>query len=231
MAVIAISRQSGARGSYIGRKLAERLGYRYIDQVVIHEVCLEYGVRQDEFERIYQQAPGILERYERRNREIVQLIGRIIQGVARRNNMVIVARDAFVALREYGDVLNVRVTAGRRVRVQRIQQDQSLPSNQARKMLDRLDNERSKYLGAYYGLAWADADLYDLCVNTSKLAPDQAVELILQTLSLLESSRDPERRSAEAHERPLVQNLEADPILDLAIDEALSLLKAIGQIV
>ena len=45
MAVITISRESGARGSYIGRKLADRLGYDYLDGEVIHEVCLEYGVQ------------------------------------------------------------------------------------------------------------------------------------------------------------------------------------------
>ena len=50
MAIITISRESGARGSYIGRKLAERLGYLYADRELIHEVSLEYGIRQDEFE-------------------------------------------------------------------------------------------------------------------------------------------------------------------------------------
>ena len=191
MAIITISRESGARGSYIGRKLAERLGYLYADRELIHEVSLEYGVRQDEFERIYEQAPGLLERYDRRNREIVQLIGRVIQGLARRDNIVIVSRDAFATLRDYGDVLNVRVTARHRIRVQRIQQEHDLTRQQARARLSRLDSERSKYVGVYLGLDWANADLYDLCVSTSKLPPDQGVELIQQGLSALVESRDP----------------------------------------
>jgi hypothetical protein len=62
MAVITISRESGAKGSYIGRKLAERLKYLYVDRETIHEVSLEYGVGQDEFEHIYEHAPGLLER-------------------------------------------------------------------------------------------------------------------------------------------------------------------------
>ena len=172
MAVITISRETGALGSHIGRELAERLGYHYMDGEVIHEVCLEYGVRQEEFERIYEQAPGLLERYDRRNREIVQLIGRIIQGLARCDNAVIVCRDAFAVLREYGDVLNVRVTAVRRVRIRRVQQECDLNPREARTMIDRLDSERSKYVGAYHGLNWADAGLYDVCVDTSKLDAD-----------------------------------------------------------
>ena len=218
MTIITISRESGARGSYIGHKLAERLGYLYMDRELIHEVSLEYGVRQDEFEHIYEQAPGLLERYDRRNREIVQLIGRIIQGLAARDNIVIVSRDAFAVLRDYGDVLNVRVTARHSVRVQRLQQEHDLTRSQARTMLNRLDNERSKYVGAYYGLDWADSALYDLCINTSKLPPDQGLELVLQGLSILEQSRDPELS--------LVRGATVDPILDRAINEALSLLEA-----
>jgi deoxyribose-phosphate aldolase len=223
MAVITISRESGARGSYIGRKLAERLGYLYLDREVIHEVSMEYGVREDEFEHIYEHAPGILERYGRRNREIVQLIGRTIAGLAQRDNVVVVARDAFAALRDYGDVLNVHIAASRGVRVRRFQEDHQLNPQQARAMLDHLDNERSKYIGAYYGLDWADAGLYDLCVNTNKLAADQLIELILQALSHLEENQD--------LERPLVRDVDVDPILSKAITEALNLLEATGKLI
>lgn len=221
MAVITISRESGARGNYIGRKLAEGLGYYYVDQEVIHEVSLDYGIGQDEFEHIYEHAPGLLERYAHRNREIVELFGRIIRGIAQRDNVVIVGRGSFAVLREFADVLNVRVTANQGVRVQRIQQDQDITLEQAQKLLDRLDNERGKFIEVYYGLNWADAALYELCVNTSKLMPDQGVELVLQTLSLLEKNRD--------SEDTLVRNLEVDPILDKAINDAVNLLEATGH--
>lgn len=222
MAVITISRESGARGSNIGQQLAERLGYFYVDRELIHEVSLEYGVRQDEFEHIYEHAPGLLERYSRRNQEIVQLIGRIMQGLAARDNIVIVCRDAFTVLRDYSDVLNVRVTARRNVRAARLQQDHNLSLKQAKTMLDRLDTERSKYIGAFYGLDWADSGLYDLGVNTTRLSPAQGVELVLQGLSMLEANRAPDS--------PLIRDEQVDPILSRAIDEALSLLEATGRI-
>ncbi len=210
MAVITISRESGARGSSIGRQLAERLGYFYVDRELIHEVSLEYGVRQDEFEHIYEHAPGVLERYNRRNQEIVRLIGRIIHGLAARDDVVIVSRDAFAVLRDYGDVLNVRVTARRKVRAARLQQDNDLVVDQAKAMLDRLDSERSKYVGAFYGLDWADGGLYDLCVNTTRLSPAQGLELILQGLSMLAAYREPGR--------PLVSDEQVDPFLNRVID-------------
>jgi cytidylate kinase len=221
MAVITISRESGSRGSQIGQMLAKQLGYLYADRELIHEVSLEYGVRQDEFEHIYEQAPGILERYGRRNREIVQLIGRVILALAARDNLVLVSRDAFAVLRDYGDVLNVRITARRNLRVKRLQDEQQLNRQQAKALLNRLDSERSKYIGAYYGLDWTDAGLYDLCINTSKVPADQGLQLVLQGLSILEEHRDPERL--------LVRDEVVNPILEKAINEALSLLEATGR--
>ena len=223
MAVITISRESGSRGSQIGQMLAKQLGYLYVDRELIHEVSLEYGVRQDEFEHIYEQAPGILERYGRRNREIVQLIGRVILALAARDNVVLVSRDAFAVLRDYGDVLNVRVTARTNIRIKRLQEEHQLNRQQAKAMLNRLDSERSKYIGAYYGLDWTDAGLYDLCVSTSKVPADQGLRLVLQGLSILEEHHDPER--------PLVRNEVVDPILEKAIIEAFSLLEATGRTV
>ncbi len=221
MAVITISRESGARGSVIGQQLAEKLGYFYVDRELIHEVSLDYGVRQDEFERIYEQAPGLLERYSRRNQEIVQLVGRIIHGLAARDNVVLVCRDAFVPLRDFDDVLNLRITARRKIRIERLQQDLGLTREQAKAMLGRLDGERSKYVGAYFGLDWADSGLYDLCINTTRLSPAQALELALQALQMQEASRTPDS--------PLVRNEQVNPVLNRAIDEALSLLEATGH--
>jgi hypothetical protein len=62
-----------------------------------------------------------------------------------------------------------------------------------------------------------------LCVNTSRLPPDQGLELILQGLTILEENRDPESL--------LVRNEQVDPILNRAINEALSLLEATGRLV
>jgi len=189
-----------------------------VDREVIHEVCMDHGVRQDEFEHIYERAPGILDRYDHRNREIVALIIRIIRGLAQRDNTVVISRNGFVALRGFQDVLNVRVTAERAVRIRRLQDERGLNSKEARALLDRLDSERSKSVGAYHGLNWADAGLYDLSVSTSTFDAEQAIDLVLQSVKFLEENLD--------DERPRVRDLEVDPILERAINEALSLLEA-----
>ncbi len=221
MAVITISRESGARGSEIGRLLAKSLGYRYVGREAIHEICTEYGVRQDEFEYLYEHAPGLFERYDHRNREIVQMITHILQSLARRDSMVIVSRDGFDALHDVADVLHVRITARPELRAKRIQHDHDLKPKEAEAMLDRLDKERSKYVSAFHGLDWADAALYDLCVNTGKIDTEHARDLILQALAYLKQDADPERARAS--------DLEADLILERAIDEAFNFIDTISK--
>jgi cytidylate kinase len=222
MAIITISRESGARGNLIAHALADKLGYRYVDREALHEVSVEYGIREEEFEHIYEQAPGPLERYDKRNREVVRLINRIIRGLAQRDNLIIVGRGAFAVLRDNGDVLNVRVSARRSLRIKRLQEDEGLNAKEARAKIKRIDNERGKYIGAYYGLDWSSAGLYDLCVSTTKLNADSAVDLILQALAHLEEDRSPDL--------PLATAEEVDPILVKAIDEALNLLDTIAQV-
>jgi len=169
---------------------------------------------------LYEHVPGLFERYDKRNREIVQLIAYIIRGLARRDNAVIVSRDSFDALRGFDDVLNVRVTAVSDLRAARIQEEHGLKFKEAQVMINRLDNERSKYISAFHGQDWADAALYDISVNTSKLDVDQATELVLQAITYLKEKRSPEGT--------YVGNIETDPIIEKAIDEALGFLDAAG---
>ncbi len=56
MAVITISNQFGAGGPELGRELASRLGYDYLDKEIIHKVALEVNVPDAEvaeFEEIH----------------------------------------------------------------------------------------------------------------------------------------------------------------------------------
>ena len=50
MAVITISRQVGSGGVSIGKKVADILGYHFIDKNTIAEVLREYGIV--EFEKV-----------------------------------------------------------------------------------------------------------------------------------------------------------------------------------
>ena len=43
MAVVTISRQIGAGGAHIGKKLAESLGYHYADKAMMEQVFIQYG--------------------------------------------------------------------------------------------------------------------------------------------------------------------------------------------
>ena len=57
MAVITISRKLGSMGTYIGKKLAEELGYDYVDKIRISKIMKEYGFSK--FDNIYDTVPAI----------------------------------------------------------------------------------------------------------------------------------------------------------------------------
>ena len=47
MAIVTISHQMGAGGSVIGMTLAQRLGYRYVEQELLLDVARRYGLAED----------------------------------------------------------------------------------------------------------------------------------------------------------------------------------------
>ena len=47
-------------------------------------------------------------------------------------------------------------------------------------MCIKKDKQRSSYYNYYTSKKWGDARSYDLCINTSKVSVDDAVDLILK---------------------------------------------------
>ncbi len=49
--VITIARELGSGGSYIGKQVARRLGYAYIDREVLQQAARELGLEETETRR------------------------------------------------------------------------------------------------------------------------------------------------------------------------------------
>ena len=76
MAVITISREVGSEGSYVGRSVAEALGYHLVDRNVIEEVFKQYGLVR--FRDVYDSAPGFWARFDEMRAQTVKLLNQVI---------------------------------------------------------------------------------------------------------------------------------------------------------
>jgi CMP/dCMP kinase len=217
MAVITISRQFGSGGEEIANRVCEVLGYQQFDRRQIIHAAAEAGLSENEVVdysednhkvrnflarllnpsvpvaqvRVWRETPtGARETEEVKLSEdvVLSLVQKSIRSAYRAGNMLIVGRGGQVILRNYREVLHVRIIGPTDDRIQRVkeqlrQQRQEYTGDidqrrEAQDLIEERDAASKDYIQRFYDADWDDPLLYHLVINTGKVSIDQAVEII-----------------------------------------------------
>lgn len=200
---VAISRQRGSGGSYIGRQIADRLNLRYIDRQMLREAS-EYLRQHDPEEKIEPNAswwarlgqtlalgapesgylPSSDASYEGELFQIEKrIIQRIVEGQIAAEPTVIVGRGSAQTLRGRTCVLSVFLHAPEAWRVDRAKQVHGLAdTNAALKLVRDSDRERSRFVRAVAGVDWTDARAYDVTLDTCALGFEAVIDEIVRAV-------------------------------------------------
>ena len=207
--VITISRELGSGGRTIGRKLAQKLNYRYSDKELIHNLQEKFHLTTSGIEKLKGQkknwfndfiqlvAPApqadmfidpdsqyIKEfRADLTTDDIHEAEVEIIKAIAAEGPCVIAGRSAFFVLQGMENKVDVFITASMEHRIERVMRKQGLSREQAIEVIERVDKGRDNYIKRYTGKSRYDARNYDLCIDVDKLTEDEAVDLILDFIN------------------------------------------------
>lgn len=188
MAVITISRQMGSLGSQIAEEVARCLDYRVVWREVINEAALRAGVPEvalatiDELDLLGLRPPASA------RRAYHEAVHDIMEELAGAGNVVIVGRAGQVILRDWDDVLHVRLFAPLELRVERIAVQHNLSLEAARTQVEASDAARARYLRRYYRVKWEDAGLYGLILNTAYWSTSAAARVICEAVAQREKA-------------------------------------------
>jgi cytidylate kinase len=200
--IVTISHTTGAAGDSIGRGVAERLGFRYIDDQIIEVAAKNHGLdtatvadaerRKDFLSRLVEglgSAPVLdlgsagLMTFESlnipRTEELRALIIEAIREVARSGNVVIVSHAAGIPLAGRDDLLRVLVTASFDTRARRFAAAEGLSEGEAAQRLKASDAGRADYFLRFYRIEHELPTHYDLVVNTDSLTPEEATDILV----------------------------------------------------
>ncbi len=203
--VITIGRQFGSGGHEVGRRLAQRLGIPFYDKELITLTAEQSRFAESYLSKMDEQKPSILNMNTAgiipgagvaMAREVVvnqfynlspndQVFlekSKVIQELAEKGSCVIVGRCADYVLRDY-DTVNFFVLATLEDRINRkLALEEHAEHNKAsmEKLIKTTDKNRSKYYEYYTHKKWGEASNYDLCVNTSAVGVDGAVEVMMK---------------------------------------------------
>jgi hypothetical protein len=93
-------------------------------------------------------------------------------------------------------VLKVRILADMEDRVRILMERDGKPRREARRILNRIDNQRRKWSLRLYGIDTWDPALYDLVINVRRLTVASAVGIICHSAGLPEFRTTPESQGA-----------------------------------
>jgi hypothetical protein len=182
---ICISRQYGARGAEMGRLVAERLGFRFYSQELIHDVAEQAHVRTQLVESLDERVrdgisewmSGLIKRGVFEPSDYLRNLSKVVLTLARHGKGVIVGRGAHFLL-DAQTTLRVRVIAPLEVRVTRIAGRDGLSDDAARIKILRIDGERVAFNKQHYGADIGDPTHYDLVVNAGTLGVEAATSSV-----------------------------------------------------
>ena len=182
MSIVAISETAGSLGNEIGRRLAERLGYRFADREIVAKAAERFGANVSELRHVAEERPTLWERWTDTQRRYKAYIEAIIFEMATGDSVVLAGLASAIVLRPVPHALRVRTIAPERVRAARVEQQQGLTREAALDHVRQSDHERAARVKFLYQVHVDDPLLYDVVLNTERLMADEGARLVQEAL-------------------------------------------------
>ncbi len=184
MAIFVISHQMGAGGPEIGMTLAQRLGYRYVNQELLLDAARRYGLAEERLSHLEESKPTLFERFDTETRHHITVLQTTLLEFAELDNCVLMRGGGQWLLRGVPHALRVRLIAPFEHRVKQwikrtAEMTGETPNQRAATdFVRRDDSEKAGRMRYLYEVDIADPTLYELVVNTEKLRHDAVAELL-----------------------------------------------------
>ena len=199
--IITISRQYGAGGSEVARRVAAALGWRVVDNELVEEVAARAGLPASDVAEREERVPSFAERLARtlaastpelftasvpggtvpkfQEADLVRITETVVAEVAAKGRAILVGRAAPAVLAQEEDSLHVKLVAPRPFRIEAAAQRLGVDPGKAAEILDETDTMRERYLRQFYRRNWNDPVNYHMVLNTAALGHDGVTEIIV----------------------------------------------------
>lgn len=187
---IAISREAGARGGSIARRIGRRLGWQVYNQELLQFLCANEAAREPVLADLPANATnwidGQLERLRHDHGVDPEAEGlqmpRLILSLAARGQVILVGRGAGYYLPRASS-LHVRVVAPLADRIAHMADWSRLTREAAADLVRQRDEQRAEFLLKHFGRRSTDTYDFDLVLNSGLLLEEACADVILSALN------------------------------------------------
>lgn len=185
--IITISREYGSGGGEIGRRLSKYFDIPCYDKELLTMVAKESGYCKEYFEKYDEKPLKALTYFGADsfsnslpiNHQLFLKQFNLIQKLADEGSCIFVGRASDYALREYENVVNIFIHGDFEFRRKRAIFDHNVKEDVSFNIVKKIDKERSSYYKYYTDNRWGDAKNYHLCLDTSFIGIDEALNIII----------------------------------------------------
>jgi cytidylate kinase len=204
MATITISRQFGAGGRTLGERLANRLGYYYVDEIMVKEVAERMRVSSRQVLGFEKEGASALMKILRKfvvsddyisrlvsdkygyvvEKKYVEAVTSIVRGLHGQGNVVILGRGSQYILKGKENSYHVLLLGEMEDRIRFIMDIYQLTEEEAKQTINRADKNRANFLRFFSDKELHDDPLsYDLTLNMSRVDMGKAENLVVDLIS------------------------------------------------
>jgi len=211
MAIITITRGVFSKGREVAEKVAERLGYHSISREVVQNTSDIFHIPREKLEQAFHDAPSIFQRFSLEKRKYITYVVAEVLDCFKKDKVVYhgLAGNLFLSdithisekilayfkngnvsyngiagrARRVSHLINVRLVVNWEDRIFEAMKKQDMTREQAQFFLKKEDNARKIWSRRFYGVDDTDLTLYDLVIHLDKLSVEDAVDIIIETVS------------------------------------------------
>jgi cytidylate kinase len=194
--LITVSRQFGAGGSELARKIGERLNWPVLDDEVACRCAQRLNLETSAVQRLREHSPTLLARLSAallvappeapgidtthllRVDAIAEAAFESIMEAAKSLPLIVVGFGTQCMFADRADALHVRLVAPMPARVERLHARYGWEATNAATRARRMDEDRRRYVQRYFHRDVNDPLLYDVQINTGRTTLDEAASVI-----------------------------------------------------
>jgi cytidylate kinase len=202
MAVITISRQFGAGGWTLGKRLCEHFGFELITEQVIDDLARKAKISPDWLKAVEMEATSKLldaissvastglffrspsaeaEGYERKR--YIEFLTRVMGTMADKGGYVLVGRGAQFVLKGHPKAVHIMLAGEYEDRVQFLMKTYRLSRSEAEESIREKERQRAAVASNIFDSDINDVRLYHMVLNTSRVPFDWTVETVAGLVS------------------------------------------------
>jgi len=197
--LVTISRQYGAGGSEVARRVADALGWRLVDNELVERVGARAGLSAEEVAGMEERSPSFIERLaqvlatatpelfppatgtvpELSEATLVRITEAVVAEAAAEGRAVLVGRAAPAVLAREREALHVKLVASRPFRIRVAATRLGLDLKDAERVVQQTDAQRERYHREHYARDWNDPVGYHMVLNAERLGYEGTVAIIV----------------------------------------------------